>query len=175
MIFGFLGTFCKALADVLDERVESRLSANEKAGKGSLSGFNQVKIATLWFRDRFKFQMDVSLNGGTPKTPQNDHFYIVGKPIVFGYHHSENRGTANHPFFLGFPLFLAIHFGVLGPPLFFGSTPQMVNTWDFEALGKMFFKKHDLPRSTPNERQSLGCKRQLGKGIPLEPVGCFQK
>ena len=103
--------------------------------------------------------MDVSLNGGTPKTPQNDHFYIVGKPIVFGYHHSENRGTANHPFFLGFPLFLAIHFGVLGPPLFFGSTPQMVY----------------LPRSTPNERQSLGCKRQLGKGIPLEPVGCFQK
>ena len=47
MIFGFLVTFCKALADVLDERVESRLSANEKAGKGSLTGFNQVKIATL--------------------------------------------------------------------------------------------------------------------------------
>ena len=31
--------------------------------------------------------MGVSLNGGTPKTPQNDHFYIVGKPMVVGYHH----------------------------------------------------------------------------------------
>ena len=31
--------------------------------------------------------MGVSLNGGTPKTPQNDHFYVVGKHIVVGYHH----------------------------------------------------------------------------------------
>ena len=30
--------------------------------------------------------MGVSLNGGTPKTPQNDHF-LVGKPMVVGYHH----------------------------------------------------------------------------------------
>ena len=30
--------------------------------------------------------MGVSLNGGTPKTPQNDHF-VLGKSMVVGYHH----------------------------------------------------------------------------------------
>ena len=31
--------------------------------------------------------MGVSLNGGTPKTPQNDHLeFLVGKPMVVGYH-----------------------------------------------------------------------------------------
>ena len=30
--------------------------------------------------------MGVSLNGGTPKAPQNDQF-LVGKPMVVGYHH----------------------------------------------------------------------------------------
>ena len=30
--------------------------------------------------------MGVSLNGGTPKTPQNDHI-LVGKPMVVWYHH----------------------------------------------------------------------------------------
>ena len=30
--------------------------------------------------------MGVSLNGGIPKTPKNDHF-LVGKPTVVGYHH----------------------------------------------------------------------------------------
>ena len=30
--------------------------------------------------------MGVSLNGGTPKTHQNDHFF-VGKPMVVGYQH----------------------------------------------------------------------------------------
>ena len=30
--------------------------------------------------------LGVSLNGGTTKTPQNDHF-LVGKAMVFGYHH----------------------------------------------------------------------------------------
>ena len=29
--------------------------------------------------------MGVSLNGGTPNTPQNDHF-LVGKAMVVGYH-----------------------------------------------------------------------------------------
>ena len=31
-------------------------------------------------------QMGVSFNGGTPKTPHNDHF-LVGKPMVVGYQH----------------------------------------------------------------------------------------
>ena len=30
--------------------------------------------------------LGVSLNGGTPKTPQNDPF-LLGKPMVVGYHH----------------------------------------------------------------------------------------
>ena len=30
--------------------------------------------------------MGVSLNGGTPQTPQNDQF-LVGKPMVVGYPH----------------------------------------------------------------------------------------
>ena len=34
--------------------------------------------------------MGVSLNGGTPKTPQNDHNF-VGKPMAVGYHHFGNH------------------------------------------------------------------------------------
>ena len=33
------------------------------------------EAAGLSFLDMFSSYMDVSLNGGTPKTPQNDHFY----------------------------------------------------------------------------------------------------
>ena len=40
--------------------------------------------------------MGVSLNGGTPKTPQNDNF-LVGKPMVVGYHHF--RKPPNIPMF----------------------------------------------------------------------------
>ena len=32
------------------------------------------------------YHVGVSWNGGTPKTPQNDHF-LVGKPMVVGYQH----------------------------------------------------------------------------------------
>ena len=41
--------------------------------------------------------MGVSLNDGTPKTAQNDHF-LVGKPMVVGYHHF--RKPPNDRFFL---------------------------------------------------------------------------
>ena len=37
----------------------------------------------------FRIYVGVSLNGGTPKTPQNDHFF-VGKPMVVGYPHFRN-------------------------------------------------------------------------------------
>ena len=32
------------------------------------------KLPTKTKKDLFHSDMDVSLNGGTPKTPQNDHF-----------------------------------------------------------------------------------------------------
>ena len=48
--------------------------------------------------------MGVSLNRGTPKTPQTDHF-LVGKPMVVRYHHfrkplynPEQPTTNNHQF-----------------------------------------------------------------------------
>ena len=41
--------------------------------------------------------MGVSLNGGTPKTPQNDHF-LVGKLMVVGYHHFR-KPPYEAPFF----------------------------------------------------------------------------
>ena len=43
--------------------------------------------ANLFFH--FFFHTGVSLNGGTPKTPQNWSF-LVGKPMVVGYHHFRN-------------------------------------------------------------------------------------
>ena len=44
--------------------------------------------------------MGVSLNGGTPKTPPKLSF-LVGKPMVVGYHHSRKPpyiiwATSNH-------------------------------------------------------------------------------
>ena len=38
------------------------------------------------------FILGVSLNGGTPKTPQNDHF--LGKPMVVG----ETHHCRKHPY-----------------------------------------------------------------------------
>ena len=41
------------------------------------------------FSRKQRLYVGVSLNGGTPKTPQNDHF-LVGKPMVVGYQHFRN-------------------------------------------------------------------------------------
>ena len=41
--------------------------------------------------------LGVSLNGGTPKTPQNDHF-LVGKPMVVGYHQFRKPPYVVHSF-----------------------------------------------------------------------------
>ena len=40
--------------------------------------------------------MGVSLNGGTPKTPQNDPF-LVGKPMVAGETHHSRKPPYNDP------------------------------------------------------------------------------
>ena len=44
--------------------------------------------------------MGASLNGGTPKTPQNDQF-LVGKPMVVGYHHFRKPPYIYPVFFVG--------------------------------------------------------------------------
>ena len=52
--------------------------------------------------------MGVSLNNGTPQTPQNDHFYyenpwLLGKPTIWGNIHM-NYGAYDVPLF-----FVALH------------------------------------------------------------------
>ena len=66
-------------------------SRSQARNKVSCRDINHWKITNRevkgwWFATHKLVYVGVSLNGGTPKTPQSDHF-LVGKPMVVGYHH----------------------------------------------------------------------------------------